>query len=473
MLNYTLVFIFFSYLIIESFRSFKEVRSINAFSLGIRSISTYALGATITATWVSGSGFILDLTEFYTRGILYFLESIGMIGGLIIMSMFFVPRMERYLGKISVATIMGEEYGQIIRIITAFCGCMVIAGGLYIQFKIMGQVLFYLFPYGNQFYWTCLSSLLVIAYTFSGGINSVVHTDKIQALCFMISLIIGAILIQTNITITHVSQNPDILNNLGEQFTFSYFGTRSNQQLWDSFLIFMYFIVPGLSPQTIQRISMGIYIKQVKKAYLWSAFWIFIVLFLSCYISYMLYQTNPNLNRDEILPYLLKIFSIDGTRAILAIGIISMCMSTADSNLNIGAILIANDTYKCNTLTPHQKLKFARLATIILGLISLIFCYKQGSFLQLLLFSKTFYVPVVTVPLWAAIFKFKITQRCCLITMFSVIVYIVIYKFILHPDLNIIAYAMLVNAIILFSSHYIIEKWELLKCFGIKSQLKG
>jgi Na+/proline symporter len=39
--------------------------------MGIRSISTYALGATITATWVSGSGFIMDLTEFYSSGVLH------------------------------------------------------------------------------------------------------------------------------------------------------------------------------------------------------------------------------------------------------------------------------------------------------------------------------------------------------------------------------------------------------------------
>ena len=146
MLNYILLAIFFGYLIFESLTSFKEVRSINSFSLGIKAISTYALGATITATWVSGSGFILDLTEFYTRGLLYFLESVGMILGLIIMSMVLVPRMERYLGTMSVATIMGDEYGQIVRVITALSGCLVIAGGLYIQFKIMGQVLFYMFP---------------------------------------------------------------------------------------------------------------------------------------------------------------------------------------------------------------------------------------------------------------------------------------------------------------------------------------
>lgn len=470
MLNYILIFIFFSYLIIESFKSLKEVRSINAFSLGIRSISTYALGATITATWISGSGFMIDLTEFYSRGFIHFFESLGMCFGLLIMSFFLVPRMTKYLGKISIATVMGEEYGQIVRVITAICGCIRVSGGLYIQFKIMGQVLFYLFPYWNEFTWTVISSAIVIWYSFAGGINSVVHTDKIQVLCFGASLIIGVVLMQANIL--HTPYISDVSSNLNQQFTFSHLLTFSNEQLLDSFLLFLYFMTPAIEPATMQRISMGIYIDQVKKAWFYSVFWIAFALSLSCYFSYLVYQMNPNLQKPEILPYIMNIFEIDGTRAILAIGIISMCMSTADSNLNIGAILIANDTYKCNTLTPLQKLEFARYSTIIIGVVSLLFCLKQGSFLQIILFSATFYMPLITISLWAAIFEFKTTQRCCLITMLFTFIYIVIYKFVLHPDLNIIAYAMVFNAITLFSVHHIIEKWELLKCFGITSQLK-
>ena len=100
MLNYTLIAIFFGYLLFESVRSYREVKSINAFSLGIRSISTYALGATITATWISGSGFMIDLTEFYSRGFIHFFESMGMCFGLSIMSFFLFTIITKYLCKI-------------------------------------------------------------------------------------------------------------------------------------------------------------------------------------------------------------------------------------------------------------------------------------------------------------------------------------------------------------------------------------
>ena len=223
-----------------------------------------------------------------------------------------------------------------------------------------------------------------------------------------------------------------------------------------------------MSPHVVQRISMGINIKQVKHAYLWSALGISVVFACSCYFSYLVFQTNPILEKEQILKYVLDLFFIDGTRAILVIGIMSMCMSTADSNLNISAILIANDTYKRNTFNIYDKLVYARFSTIVIGILALYFSFKEGSFLQIFLFAQTFYMPIITVPLLAAVFGFKTTERCCLLAIFSVFVYIIIYKFILHPDFNIIPYAMALNAFLLVFFHFTTEKWKLLERFGFK-----
>jgi Na+/proline symporter len=147
-------------------------------------------------------------------------------------------------------------------------------------------------------------------------------------------------------------------------------------------------------------------------------------------------------------------------------------MSTADSNLNIAAVLIANDTYKLNTLDDMQKLHFARGMTIVIGLLSLLFCFKEGSLLDIIIFGHLFYMPIIVPPFLAVIFGFKTTERCALITMGVTFVFVVIFKFILKYKFNIIAPAMLFNLIILATSHYLIEKWEILKCFGITSKLK-
>ena len=94
MLDYILVFSFLIYLGFFSVNSYKDINSINSFSLGRRSVSTAALGATITATWVSGSGFVMDLTEFYTNGVSYFIESLVMCLTLTLVALCIVPKMK-------------------------------------------------------------------------------------------------------------------------------------------------------------------------------------------------------------------------------------------------------------------------------------------------------------------------------------------------------------------------------------------
>lgn len=466
MIDYILIISFLAYLAFFSIKSYKQVSSINAFSLGRRKISTAALGATITATWISGSAFTIDLTEFYKEGSSFFLASLGMSIGMVILALWIVPKMGRFLGKLSVASIMGEEYGQTVRIITGILGCIAASSKIYIQFKIMGSVLYYLLPSLNEPICIVISSAIVIFYSFSGGVDAVVHTDKIQATCFALSLVIGIVLLNTIIKY----ETP--AHNLGDHFYPSYLLSLNAEQQIDLFFLCVYFLIPSMSPQTVQRVSMGINLSQVKKAYLWSSLSLTVFLFFSCYFSYLLFQTNPHIPSNKILSSLLDLFTLDGTKAILVIGIISMCMSTADSNLNIAAVLIANDTYKLNTLDDMQKLHFARGMTIVIGLLSLLFCFKEGSLLDIIIFGHLFYMPIIVPPFLAVIFGFKTTERCALITMGVTFVFVVIFKFILKYKFNIIAPAMLFNLIILATSHYLIEKWEILKCFGITSKLK-
>ena len=92
---------FFVLLFYRTVSDFGSIKSINSYSIGRRSFTTFALGATITATWVSGSGFLLDLEEFQKDGLLYLLPSLCMILCLVVIAVAVVPRMERFLGKTS------------------------------------------------------------------------------------------------------------------------------------------------------------------------------------------------------------------------------------------------------------------------------------------------------------------------------------------------------------------------------------
>ncbi len=137
-MNEILLSTFFLYLIGYSVYSFNNPSNINSFSLGNKSFSTLALASTVTATWVSGSGFNINLSKFYSQGIIYAFSICGICGTLMLVSLYFVPKMQKFLHKVSIAQIMGEQYGENARTLTAFCGVFLVGSGIYIQFKIMG-----------------------------------------------------------------------------------------------------------------------------------------------------------------------------------------------------------------------------------------------------------------------------------------------------------------------------------------------
>jgi Na+/proline symporter len=467
-LDYCLVACFFLYLLWESVKKSNTSMGINYYAIGNKSFSTRALTSTIVATWVSGSGLVLDLSEFHEQGITYFIASIGMCLNLAIVGYYIAPRVESFLGKTSVATIMGEHYGEYSRYITSLLGGIASCGVIAVQFKIMGEVIHVLLPEINL--WLCifLSAAVVTFYTYSGGIRSVVRTDVIQTICFSISLIVAILMFDKHLNITN--KVPLAL----EKFQFSYLYSLDNAQKIDLLLMFFYFLIPGLKPQVIQRISMAVTIEQAKKAYLYSAAILVVILVLSCWLSYLIYCINPTVGKNEILAFLINNFTITGTKGILIIGVISMCMSTADSALNISAVIIANDFWKLSKHNALEKLYNARIFTIILGLISSGFAinFIDKSLFDIILSAAALYVPAVTVPLFMIIFGFKFTERSVIISMIAGLSFIAIFKWIIALKFNAIVPSMLVNLTFLISSHYLIEKWELLKCFGIRSKLK-
>lgn len=472
MIDQLLIVLFFVFLVCMSWRKKNDSFSINSFAIGNREFSTFALSSTIIATWVSGSGLALDLIEFKKNGIVYFLESIAMCLNLLIFGYFIIPKMQGFLGTTSVATYMSNEYNAMTGNFAAVLGCITSMGGIAIQFKLMGVILCYFFT-GNQefeYLFIIISSLIIVFYTYSGGIRSVVATDKIQTICFSLSLIVAIIFFNT-----HNENNSYLVTSSTRefnQFSFSHLFELNNSQIMDFIFVSGYFLIPGLKPQVLQRVSMAINLRQAQKAYYWGGLVLFIVLCFSCYLSYLIYLFNPEITDDKILNTLIDSFSFPFLKAILIIGIISMCMSTADSNLNISSVLLANDTYLTKNYNSLEKLYLARKLTVIIGIISIYFALQGGSLFAIILFAASFYLPIMSVPILMTIFKFKTTNRCCNFTIITCLILVLICHTIIKPNFDINFIGMIFNLVVMVSSHYIVEKWEWFKIFGITSHLK-
>jgi Na+/proline symporter len=434
------------------------------YSLGRRLFTTPELVFTILATWASGSGFFIDVTEFYFSGFQFLIPSLGMVVCLGLVSFVIVPRSKDLLGCISGASFMKEKYGNTTQIITAIATVVGVSGSIAIQLKILCNIGNFLYPGINEYIFIVAIGIYVGWYTYVGGIRSVIHTDFLQSICFLIS--IGSLMyfLTKNTTIQYVNPSHQFTNLFHQPW-----------ETWQTMLLLLaYYAIPGMNAATIQRISIGINLNQTKISWAFAAVGFLGVLIACNYIGYLVYQNNPHLTTsDQIFTSLVTSLEFPGLKALLFLGIICMGMSTADSFLNIASVTLSHDLFARNKNSIKQ-LKTARISTIIVVALSIgVALFPTKKLLDIILATNSFYMPIVTVPLLAAIFYKPVSERSCLIAMGVSFCVVVVVKYILWIDINIIAIAMCVNLFVLIASHYILDKWELLKPIGITSRLKG
>ena len=98
--------------------SSRGIKNIKEYAIGSRNFSTATISATIIATWIGGGFFYSAISETYKEGLWHLIARFGDVLTLLIVGYIIAPRIGEFLGKISVAEIMGELYGKKIKFIT-------------------------------------------------------------------------------------------------------------------------------------------------------------------------------------------------------------------------------------------------------------------------------------------------------------------------------------------------------------------
>lgn len=469
-IDIAIILIFMILMAFLGIRNIGNIQGINTFALGRRSFSTPALASTILATLVSGSGFMLTLSETYQNGLYYLIPSMCMCLSLVIIALVIIPKMEFFLGRTTVSSGMGKIYGPKVKVITALAGAIGASGSIAVQFKVFGH-LGHEFLKLNPQLLTILMGAFIIWYSRWGGIKSVVKTDIIQMVAFLIALPVVAIIIY----LTFDKTDPIDISNI-DKFNFSYvFGTY-DAKFVDMILLGLYFAIPSMNPVTVQRVSMGLSMNQAKRAWLIAAVILILVKLISAILPFFIYTINPDLKEGEILGFIINNFTVPGIRGVLAIGIIAMAMSTADSYLNISSVLIANDLWERGKLNfsfkkivrdlwkkgkidfskiwinekldNADKLLNARNLTVLIGVFAILLALSKNNLLKIILFTNSFYMPIVTVPLLFTIFKYKTSENCVLSAMAAGLITVVAIR--LSPiNIDPIIPGIAVNAITL------------------------
>jgi Na+/proline symporter/signal transduction histidine kinase len=454
------IIIFISFLVVNLLTGIwtAKIRNIREYAIGNRDFSTITISITIIATWISGSRFLTNISKVYTEGIFYIIPSImGHIITWLIICYFLAPRMGKFLGALSISEAMGNLYDQKVKfiscIIVSFCCIVEIA----VQFYIASAILQLLLNF-SSFYAILTVAMVVIIYSTIGGIRAVTFTDIVQFVTFssiipIIALVIWQTFADWHIIVQTISQS--------SVFNFSKLFDYNAPNFWQYISVLIYFSFPTLNPAIFQRILMAKDTKQIASSFS-IAFWgCLCISIMFIWMGIVIIASNQNINHNELLAYIINNSNAYiGFKGIVAVGILSMIMSTIDSYINVTAITISYDLPKSlgKNLTTKYNLPLAYLATIITGLVAFTISLYIQNLLDVFLVVASFYASTIMIPLLLPIIGFHTSSKCVIIGMIAGIVTVLIWYLLQINYLYAVVPGILANIIFLIISHYLLRQ---------------
>ena len=434
----------------------RGVKTIKDYALGGRKFSTGTLVSTIIATWIGGDYLFITLAQVYTTGLHYAIACCGMVICFLLTAYIFIPRMSEFLGDISVAETMGNLYGEKVRVISALAGAVAASGFIAVQFKVFGDI-FKLYAGLSNNYAIIGAAMVVVLYSAFGGIKSIAITDVVQFFTFGVLIPVLGIIIWNDCS---NSINCNLLTISDDSiFNIRNFLGYSNPKFWELIFLLFLFAIPDLNPAIFQRIVIGRTTTEVKKAFTISALLLLLILCGMSWVGFLLFNINPNLQPDNLVHYIIGNYAHTGLKSFILIGIVAMCMSTADSNINSSSVLLTHDFCYPLGIRLKNELTLSKIISILIGVLAIFLALLDRDLLSIVFMTQSFYLPIVTLPLIMAIIGFRSTSKSVLIGMFAGVSAVIIWRnFYMDTGIDSIIPGMIANLIALMSSHYLLKQ---------------
>lgn len=459
--------------IIFGLASSRGIKNIKEYAIGNRDFSTATITATIVATWISGGIFFTIVSESYSNGLYFMWAGTGDAICLLVVGYFFAPRLAEFLGKISIAEAMGELYGKPVRIITSVAGFIGVSGVIAMQLKISGLLFEYCFDVPSA-YGVIIGGIIVTLYSTLGGIKSVTFTDVIQFFTF--GTIIPTI---TLFVLSTVDSMDVVINTLSNNKVFDYHEVFdfTNPKAFYYLFLFLFFAIPAFNPAIFQRIAMAKNTNQIRQSFIIAGFTCLFLMIMIDWIGILLLSMHPNLPPNDVVKHLIFDYSYVGLKGLTLAGIMAMLMSTADSYINSTSVLVVHDF--CKPLGINiikNELNFSRLASLLIGVFSIILCLQSSSLLQLALTTYSFYMPIITVPFTMSVLGFRSSGKSVLLGMAAGFLTVVTWEiFFKKTGIDGLVPGMVANLLLLLTSHYILKQpggWVGIKDYGPLQQIR-
>ncbi|WP_342265202.1 sodium:solute symporter family transporter [Cardinium endosymbiont of Philonthus spinipes] len=427
------------------------------YAVGSKQFSTATLVATVLATAFGGGGLVRNVECVHELGlwwiILRFLDCFGVwvVSKLVL-------RMGPFMQHFSMAGTIGHIYGRCPRVIAALigiCGSIVI---ITMQITVMSQAIGMCISLGNPYVMPILATLLLVFYSTFGGIRAVTFTDVLQFITFsiIIPLLCWFIFRKAGKPIA------EIFPMLQSQTKFQ-FGTlfHSSMQLVSMILLALSCLVSYINPQMVQRIYMASGCVQAQNVFSYTTIFMIIIKIFIILTGIFVFAGAPDLPKAAVWEYIMANIP-PFFKGFVAISLLAMAMSTADSCLNACAVMVSHDIVQSSQkeIADARQLKIARWTTLVVGLLAMLLAFKCRDLLKLMYWSLACKIPITVAPFTLAVFGFRGTCRTALIGMATGGLAILAWNTWVKPSTGMDGsfLAMVANGLAMMSAHYLFKQ---------------
>lgn len=384
----------------------RGIKSMKDYAVADKSFGSMVIFATLSASFIGGGFSMGNAEKVFLIGIANIVALWGFSLKEILVATFIAPRMVRYPDAISVGDIMEPHYGKEARIFSGIFGVALCAGILGAQIGAMGYI-FNLFLGIDRTLGILIGCGIVIAYATFGGMRSVVWTDVIQFVVLTVGI---------PLTLYFGVNAAGGWERVAAQVPEGHLRlpTEPGALITLSALFLTFLLGETLVPPYVQRLLIGRSAGHVSKGTLMSGLFSIPFFAVTGLIGLVALALDPSLNPNLAMPFVIKSALHPLAQGVVIAAVISIIMSSADSFLNGAAIAFSNDIVRPLRRTPLEagtELKLARLITLGVGILSILFAVSIESLLDILIYAYNFWAPTVLVPLAAAILGFRATRR--------------------------------------------------------------
>ena len=245
-----------------------------------------------------------------------------------------------------------------------------------------------------------ISLAVLLIYASIGGMRAVVYTDVLQAMILFVGVPLTFF-----IGLHHVGGWNQVVSKLPPHALSLTSGQHGLVFFLMLFLSFM--LGETLVPPYAQRLFMAKTPLQTHRGTLWSGIVSMPMFLISGGIGLIAFAADRHINGNNAFAYIVDTMLPIGVRGFVIAALLSIILSSAAGFLNSASIAFTNDIVKPLSRQPDKInfLRMARVSTLLVGLIAVLFAVSIKNVLHLLLVSYNFWSPIILVPMLFTIFR--------------------------------------------------------------------